>query len=67
MNIKEAKQNSNAHYKWENHLFAQNPESTIPRTNNSLEQFFRKIRRNIRKRCGDQSVSGERMAILQNC
>ena len=32
-------------------LFANNPEHTIPRTNNNMEQFFRKLRRNVRKRC----------------
>ena len=42
-----------AYEKWEGHLFAQNKEGTIPRTNNSLEQFFRMIRRNVRKRTGN--------------
>ena len=33
-------------------LLANKPEHTIPRTNNNMEQFFRKLRRNVRKRCG---------------
>ncbi|MCL4358850.1 MAG: hypothetical protein M1463_01350 [Candidatus Thermoplasmatota archaeon] len=31
----------------------QNPECTIPRTNNGMETFFRRIRRNVRKRSGN--------------
>ena len=67
-----AKQMISAYEKWEKHLFAQNPEGTIPRTNNSLEQLFRRIRRNVRKRCGNiatgryLSLNGDRMAIFQN-
>ncbi len=34
--------------KRETMLLAQNPEGTIPRTNN-MEIFFRKLRRNMRK------------------
>jgi len=53
-------------------LFANNPEGTIPRTNNSMEQFFRKIRRNIRKRNGNTATgnilaqSGVQLALFQN-
>ncbi|EQD72026.1 hypothetical protein B1B_04121 [mine drainage metagenome] len=35
--------------KRENMLFVNNSDHTIPRTNNGMERFFRKIRRNIRK------------------
>ncbi len=61
-----------AYEKWKKMLFAQNADSTIPRTNNSIEQFFRKIRRNVRKRCGNistgryLSLTGEKIAIFQN-
>ena len=54
----------------ESMLFAQNPEGTIPRTNNGMEIFFRKIRRNIRKRCGNIATgnmltqSGESLALF---
>ena len=53
-------------------LFAQNKERTIPRTNNNMEIFFRKIRRNIRKRSGNRSTgkiltqTGENLALFQN-
>ncbi len=53
-------------------LFANNPEHTIPRTNNNMEQFFRKLRRNVRKRCGNIATgnilaqSGVSLAIFQN-
>ena len=53
-------------------LFANNSENTIPRTNNGIERFFRKVRRNVRKRCGNiatgsiLSHSGESLAIFQN-
>ncbi len=53
-------------------LFAQNPDGTMPRTNNGMEIFFRKVRRNIRKRCGDIATgnilaqSGEKLALFQN-
>ena len=58
--------------KRESMLFAQNPECTIPGTNNNMEIFFRKIRRNIRKRSGNRSTgnilaqSGEKLALFQN-
>jgi len=53
-------------------LFANNSEHTIPRTNNNMEQFFRKLRRNVRKRCGNIATgsilaqSGVSLAIFQN-
>jgi hypothetical protein len=67
-----AKQIISAYEKWEKHLFAQNKEGTIPRTNNSMEQFFRKIRRNVRKRTGNLATgrllsrNGDKLAIFQN-
>ncbi|HIH60933.1 MAG TPA: hypothetical protein HA289_07875, partial [Ferroplasma sp.] len=53
-------------------LFANNNEHSIPRTNNGMEQFFRKLRRNIRKRCGNIATgnmlanNGVSLAIFQN-
>ena len=53
-------------------LFANNPEHTIPGTNNNMEQFFRKLRRNVRKRCGNIATgsilaqSRVSLAIFQN-
>ena len=53
-------------------LFANNPEHTIPRTNNGMERFFRKVRSNVRKRCGNIATgnilthSGESLALFQN-
>ena len=58
--------------KWESRLFSQNADGTIPRTNNSIEQLFRRIGRNVRKRCGNAATgsiitqSGEPLAIFQN-
>ena len=58
--------------KWESGLFAQNGEGTIPRTNNSIERLFRKMRRNARKRSGNSATGsiitqrGESLAIFQN-
>ena len=58
--------------KRETMLFAQNPECTIPRTNNNMEIFFRSIRRNVRKRSGNIATgnilaqSGEKLALFQN-
>ena len=58
--------------KRENMLFANNPDHTIPRTNNGMERFFRKIRRNIRKRTGSSdtgnilSQNGVKTALFQN-
>ena len=57
--------------KRETMLFAQNKEGTILRTNNNMEIFFRKIRRNIRKRSGKRSTgkiltpTGENPALFQ--
>ncbi len=56
----------------ENMLFANNNDQTVPRTNNGIEQFFRKIRRNVRKRYGNMatgkvlSEKGTLMALYQN-
>ena len=67
-----AKQIMAACGKWEKYLFAQNPEGTIPVTYNSLEQLFRRIRRNVRKRCGNiatgryLSLNGDMIVIFQN-
>ena len=44
--------------KWESRLFSQNADDTIPRTNNSLEQLFRKIRRNAWKKSGNSATGG---------
>ena len=53
-------------------LFANNAEHTIPRTNNGMERFFRKLRRNVRKRTGNMSTgtvltkTGESLTLFQN-
>jgi hypothetical protein len=53
-------------------LFANNSDHTMPGTNNGMERFFRKMRRNIRKRTGSSdtgnilSQSGEKTALFQN-
>ena len=53
-------------------LFAQNTEGTIPGTNNSIEQFFQKLRRNVRKRSENMatgrylSMKGSKIAMFQN-
>ena len=58
--------------KRESMLFANNPEHTIRRTNNGMERFFRKMRRNVRKRTGNTAAgnilaqSGEHLALFQN-
>lgn len=59
--------------KWEGHLFPAEPEGvSIPGTNNKLEQVFRRMRRNVRKRCGDKAtgrqltLTGERLLLYQN-
>ena len=58
--------------KSEGMLFVNNPDHTIPRTNNGMERFFRKIRRNIRKRTGSSdagnilSQNGVKTALFQN-
>ena len=58
--------------KSEGMLFVNNPDHTIPRTNNGMERFFRKIRRNIRKRTGSSDAgnilfqNGVKTALFQN-
>ena len=53
-------------------LFSQNTDGTVPRTNNGMEIFFRKVRRNVRKRCGNIATgnileqSGDKLALFQN-
>jgi len=53
-------------------LFANNSDHTMPGKNNGMERFFRKMRRNIRKRTGSSdtgnilSQSGEKTALFQN-
>jgi hypothetical protein len=53
-------------------LFANNADGTMPRTNNGMERFFRKIRRNVRKRNGNTATghvlaqSGVQLALFQN-
>ena len=67
-----AKHMTYAYGKWEKHLFAQNLEGTLPRTNKSLEQLLRRIRRNVRKKCGNIAtgryipLNGDRIATFQN-
>ncbi len=56
----------------ESMLFANNTDHTMPRTNNGMERFFRKVRRNVRKRTGNISTgniltqSGVSLALFQN-
>ena len=58
--------------KREDILLANNSDHAIPRTNNGMERFFRKIRRNIRKRTGSSdtgnilSQNGVKTALFQN-
>lgn len=59
--------------KWKGHLFVRGLEGVIiPHTNNGLEQVFRRLRRSIRKRCGDKATgrqltrNGERLLLYQN-
>ena len=59
--------------KWEARLFpTELPGVNIPGTNNGLEQVFRRVRRNVRKRCGDKAtgrqltLTGERLLLYQN-
>ncbi len=60
------------YHKREAMLFANNSEHTIPRTNNGMERFFRKLRRNVRKRTGNTNTgniltqSGDSLALFQN-
>ena len=54
------------------HLFAQNKEIIVPRTNNSLEQFFFMIRLNVRKKTSYfatgrlLSGNGDKLVLFQN-
>ncbi len=59
--------------KWEARLFpTELPGVKMPGTNNGLEQVFRRVRRNVRKRCGDKAtgrqltLAGERLLLYQN-
>ena len=58
--------------KRESMLFSQNREGTMKRTNNGMEILFRKVRRNVRKRCGNIATgnviaqSGESLLLFQN-
>ena len=59
--------------KWEGHLFVAGLEGVVvPATNNGMEQAFRRVRRNVRKRCGDAATgrqltrNGERLLLYQN-
>ena len=60
------------YHKRETMLFANNSEHTIPRTNNGMERFFRKLRSNVRKRTGNTNTgniltqSGDSLALFQN-
>ena len=53
-------------------LFANNEDGTIPRTNNNMETLFRRVRRNVRKRCGSIATgnilkqSGDSLVLFQN-
>ena len=57
--------------KWKNHLFVSELDG-IAHTNNSLERVFRKVRRNVRRRCGNMAtghqltLNGERLLLFQN-
>ncbi|MCL4325671.1 MAG: hypothetical protein M1481_02410 [Candidatus Thermoplasmatota archaeon] len=57
--------------KWKNHLFV-NELDGIAHTNNSLERVFRKVRRNVRRRCGNMAtghqltLNGECLLLFQN-
>lgn len=67
-----AKKAIERYHEKESLLFANNPEHTIPRTNNGMERFFRRTRRNVRKRCGNIATgniltqNGESLALFQN-
>ena len=59
--------------KWEGHLFVAGLEGVVvPATNNGMEQVFRRVRRNVRKRCGDKAtgrqltLNGEKLLLYQN-
>jgi hypothetical protein len=57
--------------KWKSHLFVKELDG-IAHTNNSLERVFRKVRRNVRRRCGNMAtghqltLNGERLVLFQN-
>ncbi len=57
--------------KWKNHLFVSELDG-IAHTNNSLERVFRKVRRNVRRRCGNMAtghqltLNGERLLLFKN-
>ena len=57
--------------KWKSHLFVSELDG-IAHTNNSLERVFRKVRRNVRRRCGNMAtghqltLNGERLLLFQN-
>ena len=57
--------------KWKSHLFVKELDG-IAHTNNSLERVFRKVRRNVRRRCGNMAtghqltLNGERLILFQN-
>ena len=59
--------------KWEGRLFVAGLEGVVvPATNNGMERVFRRVRRNVRKRCGDKATGrqmtlhGERLLLYQN-
>ena len=70
--FKAAKYIIEKYHEREEMLFANNADNTIPRTNNGMEQFFRKLRRNLRKRNGNTSTgnilaqTGVSLALFQN-
>ena len=53
-----------------NNVFFDNAQHTIPRANNGMERFFRKLRRNVRKRTRNTNTgnilaqSGESLALF---
>ena len=70
--FKAAKYIIEKYHEREEMLFANNKDHTIPRTNNGMEQFFRKLRRNVRKRNGNTATgnilaqTGASLALFQN-
>ncbi|MHB1435623.1 MAG: hypothetical protein ACYCW9_05885, partial [Thermoplasmata archaeon] len=52
-----AKKIESDYRKWEGHLFVAGLEGVVvPATNNGMERVFRRMRRNVRKRCGDKAT-----------
>ena len=53
-------------------FYGNNAEHTIQRINNGMERFFRKLRRNVKKRTGNMSTgtvltkTGESLTLFQN-